>query len=113
MHFELIHHAHFVVIKCLAEKLDINLASELKSEIILLNKKGINTIIFDLEKTKYCDSSGLSSILMGNRLCKDSGGKFVLCSINSVVKKLIEISQLDKVLFIQDSLESAIDFIQK
>ena len=52
MNFELIHHTHFVVISSFVEKLDIHHASELKSEMLLLNKKGIQSFVLNLEKTK-------------------------------------------------------------
>ena len=35
-------------------------------------------MVVDLSATKYCDSSGLSSILVANRLCKNVEGTFVL-----------------------------------
>lgn len=106
MNFEVSHHQHHALVSTNVEKLDITNAAELKSEFVLLNKKGINTIVLDLSKTKYCDSSGLSAILVANRLCKDTNGKFILCGLNSAVQKLIEIAQLDKVLLIKDSYQS-------
>jgi anti-sigma B factor antagonist len=89
------------------EKLDASNASELKAELVLINKNSVNNIILDLEKTKYCDSSGLSAILIGNRLCKDSSGRLVICGLQPNVAKLIQISQLDKVFNITADLESA------
>ncbi len=53
-------------------------ASELKSEIILLNAEGIKNIILDMEKVKFIDSSGLGAILIGDRECKKSRGTFVV-----------------------------------
>ena len=110
MNFEISHTKQYALVISKVEKLDIIASSELKSEFVSLNKKGINSIVLDLSKTLYCDSSGLSSILVGNRLCKDSSGKFVLAGMNSKIQKLIEISQLDKVLNIADSEEKAIEF---
>ena len=89
------------------EKLDALNAPELKSHFLLLNKTGINNIILDLSASKYCDSSGLSAILSGNRLCKDTNGKFVICGLQSNVQKMIEIAQLDRVFQIFDTLEEA------
>jgi anti-anti-sigma factor len=54
----------------------------------------------------------LSAILVANRLCKNSGGNFVLCNINETVKKLISISQLDSILNIVDSISEAKEFIK-
>ena len=67
--------------------------------------------MIDINQTKYCDSSGLSAILLANRLCRDSKGTFVLTGVNDQIQKLIEISQLDRVLHITPTLSEAVDFI--
>lgn len=103
---------NYTIVNSEAEKLDSSNASELKSEFVLLNKSAVNSIIFNLEKTKYCDSSGLSAILIGNRLCKDSGGTFSITGLQPNVAKMIQISQLDKVLSIHDSVASASDALK-
>ena len=72
-----------------------------------MNNSGINTIVLDLSTSKYCDSSGLSAILTGNRLCKDTNGKFVICGLQANVQKMIEIAQLDSVFKIYDTVEEA------
>lgn len=90
-----------------AVKLTAINAGELKDAFTSLNKKSINNIILDLSETKYCDSSGLSAILLGNRLCKDTNGKFILCGLQSSVFKVIQIAQLDKVFLIADNKEEA------
>ncbi|MGV6861250.1 MAG: STAS domain-containing protein [Putridiphycobacter sp.] len=107
MNFTLTEKPNYYLIRSNVEKLDASNASELKSEILLLNKKGINNMILDLSESKYCDSSGLSAILIGNRLCKDSSGTFAICGLQANVEKLINISQLDKVLNISKDQKSA------
>lgn len=98
---------HYTIVTSNVEKLDSTNAPELKSELVLINKNSVNNIVLDLSHSRYCDSSGLSAILIGNRLCKDSGGKFVLSGLQPNVMKLVEISQLNNVLNIEDSLDSA------
>ena len=95
------------------EKLDASNAPELKSELLMLNKNGVNNIVIDLSKTRYCDSSGLSAVLTANRLCKDTNGQFVLCGLNSNIQKLIEIAQLDKVLSITKDAPGALEVIRQ
>ena len=109
MNFETIQNKNEAIVKSNVPKLDASNASELKSELILLNKNGVNNVIMDLSATKYCDSSGLSAILSANRLCKDSNGRFILCGLQSNVFKLIQISQLDQVLAITASKEEALE----
>ena len=89
------------------EKLDSLISPDLKSEIVVLNKSGEKNIIVDLSQVKYCDSSGLSALLVGNRLCNEMEGKFIINSLHPMVAKLIEISQLDKILNITTELETA------
>jgi anti-anti-sigma factor len=107
MNFETIQNRNTAIIKTLVEKLDASNAGTLKSELIVLNKNGVNSIVMDFSSTKYCDSSGLSAVLTANRLCKETSGKFILCGLNSTVGKLIEIAQLDKVLTITNNLDEA------
>ncbi len=95
------------IIRILSEKLDTHIAPALKSELVLVSGKGEKNIILDLEKCSYCDSSGLSAILVANRLCKNAGGKFVLCGLNEAVERLITISQLDTVLTITTTVKEA------
>lgn len=97
----------YTIVTSNVEKLDSTNAPELKSELVLINKNSINNIVLDLSKSRYCDSSGLSAILIGNRLCKDSGGTFVISGLQPNVQKLVEISQLNSVLNISDSLAEA------
>jgi anti-sigma B factor antagonist len=107
MNFEIEKTDKYAVIKVQVEKLDSNIAPSLKSELVVLNTDGVKNIIIDLTKTRYCDSSGLSAILVANRLCRNSQGTFVLTGLQDAVKKLISISQLDSILTITNSLVEA------
>lgn len=108
MNFKVTQENDITVVLSQVEKLDATNASELKSELLLLNKQGINTLVLDLSKTRYCDSSGLSAILTGNRLCKDTNGKFALSGLQENVAKMISIAQLDKVLHISSKVDEAV-----
>ena len=90
----------FTLIKTSVEKLDTLVAPSLKTELVLLNTDGVQNIIIDLAATRYCDSSGLSAILVANRLCKNAGGTLIITGLQEPVKNLISISQLDSILLI-------------
>ncbi|HEY8399890.1 MAG TPA: STAS domain-containing protein [Cytophagaceae bacterium] len=93
------------------EKLTSVLAPELKSELVKINAEGNKNIILDVSAVKYIDSSGLSSILVGNRLCENEEGTFVLACPTEHVLKLIKISHLDTVLTILPTVEEAVDAV--
>ena len=102
----------YISIKILNRKLDANISGSLKSEIVLLNGKGEKNIIFDLTDCNYCDSSGLSIILVANRLCKNSKGCFVIYGVYDSVEQLISDSQLNTVLTITNSMNNAIKIVR-
>ncbi|MDO9184841.1 MAG: STAS domain-containing protein [Bacteroidota bacterium] len=109
MNFQIEKNDKYTVIKLTAEKLDSTVAPSLKSELVVLNTDGVKNIIIDLSQSRYCDSSGLSAILVANRLCKNSQGVFVLTGLQESVKKLVAISQLDTILTITKTLPEAIE----
>ncbi len=111
MNFEIEKKDNYATVKVLAEKLDSQISPALKSELVVLNADEFNNIIIDLSDTRYCDSSGLSAILVANRLCKNSEGTFVLCGLQRSVSKLVSISQLDTILNITPTFEEAVDFL--
>src|SRR5450432_49334 len=111
MHFTLDKNEKYVVVKLHEQKLNTLIAAELKSELLLLNTQGFNNIVLDLTESLYCDSSGLSAILVGNRLCRNSSGAFVITGLSDAVRKLIQISQLDQVLTITATLAEAVEFV--
>ena len=104
---------NYTLIQVLDEKLDTHIAPNLKSELVLISGNGEKNIILDLSNSRYCDSSGLSAILVANRLCKNAKGAFVLTGLNEAVERLITISQLDTVLNIVGSVDEAAKIISE
>ena len=111
MNFEVDKRDNYALVTVKVEKLDSHVSPSLKSELVVLNADDFKNLIIDLSETRYCDSSGLSAILVANRLCKNSEGSFVLTGLQRSVAKLISISQLDTILNITPSVEEAIDFL--
>jgi len=107
MNFEVNKKDNVSTITCLIEKLDTLVAPELKSQFVLLDSNGESNFIIDMSSVKYCDSSGLSALLVGNRFAKSSKGSFVICGLQPYVEKLINISQLHSVLNIVGNKEEA------
>jgi anti-anti-sigma factor len=111
--FQIIKKDFYTLIKINDDKLDTFLAPALKSELVLLASSMEKNIIMDLSNVKYCDSSGLSAILVANRLCKNADGIFILTGLQPTVERLISISQLDSVLNIADTLEEAEQLVKQ
>lgn len=101
----------YAVLTLEEENLNSIIAPNLKSDFIFFNQEGVRNLIFDLSHVKFVDSSGLSAILTGHRLWKDSGSFVIAGQLNPMVTKLIEISRLDTILTIVPSLSEAVDYI--
>lgn len=107
MDYEVIKHEGYTLVKVLADRLDTNIAPDLKSELVLINGNGEKNIILDISECEYCDSSGLSAILVANRLCENSMGTFVLTGLQPDVEQIIRISMLHTVLIITKTCREA------
>lgn len=97
----------YTTIRLLDPRLDSRISADVKSEFIVLSAEGILNLIVDMSEVQYADSSGLSAMLVGNRLFKDAGGAMVVCGLTDHVAKLVGIAQLDKVLNIVPTEEEA------
>jgi anti-sigma B factor antagonist len=113
MEFKIEKLENYTLIQVLEEKLDTHIAPSLKSELVLISGNGEKNIVLDLSKCRYCDSSGLSAILVANRLCKNANGMFILTGLNDAVERLVTISQLDTVLNISNSIEEAVTLVNR
>ncbi len=111
MGFEIETKEKFAIVTCKVEKLDTGVAPELKSHLVHLNGQGIKNIVIDLNECAYCDSSGLSAVLVASRLCKGAGGTFVLSGLKPMVEKLVQISQLHTILNIVPTVSEGCDLI--
>ena len=98
---------NYTIVEVLSNKFDAQVSPALKAELQEIAGANEKNIILDLSSCRYCDSSGLSVILVANRLCKNAGGKFVLCGLQQTVERLIAISQLNSILVVAPDLERA------
>jgi len=112
MKFSVDKHEKYVVLKLRESKFTNDNTPKLKSEFILLNAEGYHNIVMDLSAVKECnDSQDLSSLLVGDRLCKKANGLFIITGINPVLAKILEMSNLDQSLVIVSKLDEATDLI--
>ncbi|MHB9095585.1 MAG: STAS domain-containing protein [Eubacteriales bacterium] len=107
MDFEIIKISDCTLIKVLSERLDALIAPDLKSELLVVKANGEKNIILDVSNCTYCDSSGLSAILVANRLCVDAQGTFILTGLQPEVEQIIRISMLHTVLVITKTVTEA------
>jgi anti-anti-sigma factor len=96
------------IFKLNEKRFDASIAGFVKGEFtILLHTEDVKKLIIDLSEVEYCDSSGLSAILLAFRILQTKDGQIRIASPTKNVKTLIEISQLDRVLNIYNTVNEA------
>lgn len=108
MKYQIDEREHYTVLTLQEANLNSVMAPDLKSKFFLLKQEGARNLILDLSTVQFVDSSGLSAILTAHRLWK-SDGAFVICGeLNGMVRRLIEISRLDSILSLENTIDEAI-----
>ena len=97
MKFEIDKQKDKTIFKLEAKVLGHEIAADLKAELIFLQKEVDNQFVIDLADVTRCDSSGLSCLLLSERMEREKGNKLVLMNVNKAVEDLIKIARLDRV----------------
>lgn len=109
MNYEVNRINDITVFKLNEKRLDTNISGLVKGEFTLLLKgEAVNKFILDLSAVETCDSSGLSAILVANKIVTSNSGTMFLAAPSDKVISLIRITQLDRVLEICDTVEDAL-----
>ena len=106
--------------KFIDDILVINLFGELYSEqSMILEYKLLefsnttNLAILNCEELEYIDSRGLGVIVKLQKLLREKGGKLVICAVTGKVKKVIKLTNFDKIISVYDNMEQALAGIRE
>ncbi len=102
MKFEVEKNATSATLTLKEKKLDSTIASELKGEFVLLCTPKLKTLIVNLAAVEFCDSSGLSALLIAERKMKEHGGSVRLVHVHKKVLSILKISMLDRLFQIDE-----------
>ena len=109
MYFTTEKNGHSTVLRLLERKLDAAIAPDLKAEFLMLCKpKAAQKLIVDMTKVEFCDSSGLSALLIADRTMRQHGGSVHLVHVNKHVQDLMKITQLDRMFSIHKTVADAL-----
>jgi len=92
----------------LGGEVDLYTAPELKQELHRLVGKGAKRIVIDMSETTFIDSTTLGVLLSVVKRVRPEGGSVVLVCPDRNVKRIFEITLLDRVFAIVDSRDEAI-----
>ena len=98
----------FPVFSLLGDLIDRGQAKELMAEVDKNIADGKVKFVFQFEKLKYINSSGLGIIITLFTRARKNGGEIVICCVNDKVKELLVITKLNTVFTVTKSLETAL-----
>jgi len=108
MRFETKKNGVATILKIHERKLDAALSPELKGEFLVLCKRQQKELVIDLSDVEFCDSSGLSALLIAERKMRENGGIVKLVGVQKKVLSLIKISHLDRAFQIYSTMAKAV-----
>ncbi|MGO9481594.1 MAG: STAS domain-containing protein [Candidatus Kryptoniota bacterium] len=103
--FETENHRGRTILRLHMEKLDAQVSPQIKAEFLVVCRSPLKKLIVDMSVVKSCDSSGLSSLLVAERLMRELKGEIHLIVPNPDVRNLFKITQLEKVFSIHISAD--------
>lgn len=107
MRYTLEHFDRYATMTLHEERLDGESAAEFKAELLLHSRSGIDVLFVDLSEIDFCDSSGLSALLFAHREMKSAGGAAIFVAVSATLLSYLQLSQLDRVLYIYETREDA------
>src|SRR5690606_17743602 len=111
MKFTVEKHERYVIIEPLTDVLDGVAASQLKGEFMLRNTGGQRNIVLNLSQVQRADEDGLRMGLLARRLCKASGGLFILTGLNQELKDILKLAHMSDYFKITSSIAEAENMI--
>jgi anti-sigma B factor antagonist len=90
------------------EEIDIINAPELRSALLEAAAHGHRTVVADLSRTQFCDSSGLHTLLAAHKRATAAGGDMLLVMGGNAVLRVFAITGVDQIIPNFPSLEEAL-----
>lgn len=87
--------ADYAQVTIRASKLAATFAPRLKAEIVILTGSGTKCIVLDLSACAACHVSVVNAMAMGDRLCKNAGGKLILTGLTPQIEKMLTSAKID------------------
>ena len=92
----------------LTGRMDAENALKFEGECESWLAQGIANLVVDAGELAYVSSMGLRSCMTGGKKLQDGGGKLRVCCLAGLVKQVFEITRLDTLFPMHDSVEAAL-----
>jgi len=90
------------------EEIDITNAPGLRSALLEAAEHGYGTLVLDMTRTQFCDSSGLHTLLAAHKRAQAKGGELLLVLSATHVLRVFAITGIDRMIPNFTSLDQAL-----
>ena len=90
-------------------EIDMATAPRFRQRLLAVISTGVQNVVIDLSSVDFIDSTGLGVLMGAAKRVRSAGGDIRLVSVGSRLSDLIELTRLDRVLDVFDSLAAATD----
>ena len=97
--------SHTVV--AVSEVVDIATSAELRKYLADVVEAGARSLVLDLSDVRYLDSTGLTVLVETFRLIGGQSGAMVVVCGESLVRRVLEVTGLDRAFAVRDTLAEA------
>ncbi len=97
-----------VTIVAIEGQLIVSNRQDLKQRMLEELEGGARKLLLDFSKTGYIDSSGLGVLVSLSKKVREQGGELRLAGLNDDLRTLFELTKLDTLFQINESLEQAL-----
>src|SRR6201990_3771316 len=80
------------------EEINITNAQELRAVLLEAAAHGHGTVVADLTRTRFCDSSGLHTLLAAHKRATAAGGDVLLVISGNAVLRVFTITGVDRII---------------
>jgi anti-sigma B factor antagonist len=102
-------HGKVMVVVVREERLDAHNSDELKVEMNRLFESSTKDLLVDLKEVRFIDSSGLGVLVSGYKNAATHQGSIKLCSLQTQVKSMFELTRLHRVFDIYQTIDEALE----
>jgi anti-sigma B factor antagonist len=96
------------VVTVVAGEIDLRTSETLRTRLFELLEEGFSSIVVDFEQVRFCDASGLGTMVAVHNRLRDRGGELRVARARAPQRRLFQITGLDRVITLYDTVEDAV-----
>lgn len=94
-----------IIVLKVNDNINSEIIDEFEKKVKSLVDSGYLKIVLDFNEVEFISSQGLGILVINYKPVAEKGGFIALTSLNDSIRRVMEITRLDKVLKIADSVE--------